>query len=301
MAYDGAKGMRRRDANFNPAHRRMRLVAEQDGVVVAWGQVGNMWSAYNPRTFQMRLEVEPGAPGPRHWCAGVREVGGDRRCLGPDPCSRRSRRAVPARHRVPGTACVRRDPTPLGIAAARRRSRPGGVMPPPRRGCRSQGLVVTTYAQELGRRGDRLARDLFDMELRAATKEPGYEAGTSMSFDQFRAIELETENAIPEANFLALDGERLVGVSRVGRRTTEPRVLNQDSPAPIPTIRAAALPWRSSCARSTTPRRTASARSGPRTTRPMCRCCASTSDWASSANRPSSSTNARSAGVPSLA
>ena len=49
-----------------------------------------------------------------------------------------------------------------------------------------------------------------------------------MSFKQFRALELESDNALPEANFLALDGARLVGVSRVGRRATEPEVLNQD-------------------------------------------------------------------------
>jgi RimJ/RimL family protein N-acetyltransferase len=49
-----------------------------------------------------------------------------------------------------------------------------------------------------------------------------------MDFDQFRAIELDTEDAIPEANFLALDGDRLVGVSRVGHDANEPGVLQQE-------------------------------------------------------------------------
>jgi hypothetical protein len=118
--------------------------------------------------------------------------------------------------------------------------------------------VVTTYAQGR-RRGDRLARDLFDMELRAATRSRGRPAIDV--FDQFRH-RAGTENAIPEANFLALDGERLVGVSRVGRprgaRSAESGLHRHRSRLSGPRIALAAQ-----AARSTTPRRTASARSGP--------------------------------------
>jgi mycothiol synthase len=227
IAYDGAAGLRRRDANFNPEHRRVRLVAEQDGVVVGWGQVGNKWWAYNPRTFQMRLEVAPArqqqgigsqlyvrlaevfeAWDPIHVRAAVDE---------------RFPRGIGFLQRRDFVEIRRLWESHLPVAEvdlARYASAAPRLL--------GQGLVVTTYAEELTRRGDRLARDLFDMEMRAVTKEPGYEAGTSMSFEQFRAIELESENALPEASFLALDGERLVGVSRVGRRTTEPEVLNQE-------------------------------------------------------------------------
>src|SRR6185312_16638478 len=93
---------------------------------------------------------------------------------------------------------------------------------------REQGLTVTTYASELQRRGDRLARDLFELERSANESEPGYEPGTTMAFEQYRAMELDHDEALPEANFLALDGERLVGVSRLGRRAQEPGVLDQE-------------------------------------------------------------------------
>src|SRR4029453_15690901 len=59
----GVEALRRRGAAFNPAHRRVRLVAERDGQVVGWGQVGNRWWAYHPRTFQLRLEVDPADEG----------------------------------------------------------------------------------------------------------------------------------------------------------------------------------------------------------------------------------------------
>jgi RimJ/RimL family protein N-acetyltransferase len=70
-------------------------------------------------------------------------------------------------------------------------------------------------------------RDLFDLELRAAPDEPAYEADTVITFEQFVAHELDAPQALPEANFLALDGDRIVGVSRLNADLANAHVLDQ--------------------------------------------------------------------------
>jgi len=222
-----AEALRRRDAAFNPAHRRVRLVAERDGQVVGWGQVGNRWWAYHPRTFQLRLEVDPAFEG--------QGIGGQlfarfaETLTAWDPLNVRTEtgeqrgRAIRFLEDRGFVEIRRRWQSVLTVAEVDLQS-----FATARQRVRDQPLTITTYAAERERRGDRIARDLFDLEMRAATSEPGYEPGSSMDFEQFRAIELETDDAIPEASFLALDGARLVGVSRLGHNPNDPSVLQQE-------------------------------------------------------------------------
>jgi GNAT superfamily N-acetyltransferase len=99
-------------------------------------------------------------------------------------------------------------------------------------------VAMTTYADEQARRGDRLARELYEAELRMAEDEPGTEPTTEpMSFERYVSAELETPAVLPQANFLALDGDRIVGVSRLERDLSEADLLQQAFTGTVPEYR----------------------------------------------------------------
>jgi GNAT superfamily N-acetyltransferase len=84
-----------------------------------------------------------------------------------------------------------------------------------------QGVRVASLAEAGAQRGDQLARDLFDLEERAVRDEPGYDPEGAMQFDQFVANELDA-STLWEGSFVALDGERVIGVSRLQRDAAQP-------------------------------------------------------------------------------
>jgi GNAT superfamily N-acetyltransferase len=209
-----ADWFRRRDQAWNPDHPRVRRVAEQDGRVVGWGDVGIMWWAYHPHRFSLRLNVDPAFQ-----CQGIGSalyaeldqalqrwqpelVRAETRENRPHSLRFLEQRGFHETHRR-WESCLLLDDVPLErFAGAEQR-----VV--------EQGITITTLAEERARRGDRLVHDLFELEMLAARDEPGYDPQGAMSFEQYRANELEAREALPAAAFLALDGERLVGVSRL--------------------------------------------------------------------------------------
>jgi GNAT superfamily N-acetyltransferase len=88
------------------------------------------------------------------------------------------------------------------------------------------GIVLTTYADEAARRGERIQRDLYDLEIAAARAEPDYDPGSEMVFEQFVANELTAPVFLADGAFVALDGERVVGVSRLSRDTSREDVAH---------------------------------------------------------------------------
>lgn len=209
-----ADWFRHRDQAWNPAHRRVRLVAEQDGQVVGWGEVGSMWWAYHPRKFSLRLNVDPAWQGQGIGSALYARLQQTLETWDPVVLHAETRENRPRSVRFledRGFAELRRrwesrlvvDSVHLDAFAGAEERVTG------------QGVTITTYADEHARRGDRLVRDLFDLEMLAAHDEPGYDPEGAMSFEQFAANELETPDALPDGSFLALDGSRLVGVSRL--------------------------------------------------------------------------------------
>jgi ribosomal protein S18 acetylase RimI-like enzyme len=99
-------------------------------------------------------------------------------------------------------------------------------------------IEITTYAVLLARRGERLVRDLYEMETEAMHDEPGMEdSGETVTFERFRAMELDGPDALPEGHFLALSGERLVGLSRLTRDLRHPDVLRQSGTGVHPEFR----------------------------------------------------------------
>jgi len=212
--------LRERDQTRNPDHLHARLVAEHDGAVVGYGQVGHMWWAFHPRHFVMRLNVEPSHQG--------RGVGSTlfTRLLGvlsdwnPEMLATDTREDRPAAVRFLEqrgfTERNRRWESRLVLDEARldrRRTLP-------------VGFDVRTYEQEYAVRGDRLAKELHELEMDAARAEPAYEPGSEMVFEQFVANELDSRSFLPDGAFLAFDGERLVGVSRLQRERSRPDALH---------------------------------------------------------------------------
>jgi GNAT superfamily N-acetyltransferase len=214
---DGARSaewFRRRDQAWNPDHPRVRRVAEQDGRAVGWGDVGTMWWAYHPHRFSLRLNVDPAFH--RQGIGSALYTALDQTLQSWQPQLVRTETRENRPHSVRflerrGFVEVHRRWESCLVLDEARLERFAGA----EQRVIQQGITITTFAAERARRGDRLVRDLFELEMLAARDEPGHDPQGAMSFEQFRANELETPEALPEAGFLALDGQRLVGVSRL--------------------------------------------------------------------------------------
>lgn len=215
-----AEWLRQRDRTHDPAHFRCRMVAEHDGRVVGWGQVGHMWWAFHPHKVSLRLNVHPAFQGRGFGAALYDALLAAVAPLQPltvqtDTRAGRDHAIRFLEHR--GFVELRRRwESRLRLDSVRTDRQ--AVFPP--------GIRVTTYAEELGRRGDRLVRDVFELEEAAGSTEPGYDPDAAMSFDQFVANELAADSTMLDAYFLALDGERLVGVSRLQRESARPDVVH---------------------------------------------------------------------------
>jgi GNAT superfamily N-acetyltransferase len=222
----GADWYRDRDANWNPRLERHRLVAERDGLVAGWGEVSQGWWAYHPRKFRLRLEVDPAC----------------------------QRQGVGSRLYAELTAHALTHWNPIQIAAEASELRPGSIAFLEHRGfveaqrrwdatldlqharlerfvlavarVTEQGIALVSLADERARRAEHFDQDVYDFERRVYLDEPGYDAEGSLQFDQFVDFELGPNSAIDAGSFLALDDERMVGISRLRRDSRGVRMLH---------------------------------------------------------------------------
>jgi GNAT superfamily N-acetyltransferase len=88
------------------------------------------------------------------------------------------------------------------------------------------GIRIVTLPAERARRGEAVVRELYELEALAGHDEPAADPDGVMQFEQFVSNQIDSPNAVPEANFLAFDGERLVGVSRLSRDSGQPGTLH---------------------------------------------------------------------------
>jgi mycothiol synthase len=215
-----ADWLRQRDESRNPRHLHARFVAEHDGLVVGWGQVAHKWWAFHPHKFVMRLNIEPAHQGHGIGSALFSRllevlVGWQPESLGTDTHEDRAMALRFLEHRR-FKERSRRWESRLMLESA--------VLDRP--AASPSGISVTTYAEEYPNRGERLARALFDLETAAQRAEPDYDPDSAMLFDQFVAYELNPHVFLSDATFLALDGERVVGVSRLARESSHPAVVH---------------------------------------------------------------------------
>jgi mycothiol synthase len=210
-----------RDRTWEPAYRRHRLVAERDAQVVGWGQVGHMWWAYHPRRFTMRLEVDPAVQGQGIGSALHERLMGllgewEAELVRTDTPESRPRVVAWLQRR--GYSVIQRN-LQLRLRVADCDLAKFGPPPP--------DIEVTTMAAYQALRGERAVRDVYDLEIVGGEDEPRPDSDTSMSFDRFVLAELEEPFALADGHFLAMDGERVVGLSRLARHGALPGVLGQ--------------------------------------------------------------------------
>jgi mycothiol synthase len=220
--------LRQSGAMVEPRIRRFQLVAELDGAgVVGWGRVSHIWWSYHPRRYLMRLEVDP------DWQRrGIGSTLFDRlieelRTWGPElvrtdtPATRAGTVAFLAHRGF--QEWRRRWESILDVPTADISSLLGA-----QERAANQGIRFTDYAAESAHRGDQLTRDMYDMEMAIFRTDPEEEPDASpMSIERFVDINLDAPDALHEAHFLALSGERLVGVSRLSRDANHSHVLRQ--------------------------------------------------------------------------
>ena len=89
-----------------------------------------------------------------------------------------------------------------------------------------QGITITTLRAELAHNPNAI-RQAHELHLACERDVPDGDAVTDVSYDYFLAHNIETPDALPEAWFLAKDGERYVGVSVLFRNLADPAVLSQ--------------------------------------------------------------------------
>lgn len=90
-----------------------------------------------------------------------------------------------------------------------------------------QGITLTTLAAE--RAGDPGApRRVHEMMQAIGADVPGVGEFTPVSYEHWLTHDVETPKALPDAFFLAKDGDHYVGVSLLQRRLQQPDVLSQE-------------------------------------------------------------------------
>jgi GNAT superfamily N-acetyltransferase len=222
----GPEWYRERDANWNARLLRYRLVAERDGLVVGWGEVSQGWWAYHPRKFRLRLDVHPAfqrqGVGSKlyseltdhvraHW--NPIQIAAEVSELRPWSIAFLEHRGfVEAQRRWDAALEVERANVERLVSAVERVA--------------AQGLAIVTVAEERARRGERFDRDVYAFEQRVYLDEPGYDPEGSLQFDQFVDFELGPNSAVDAGSFVALDGERMVGISRLRRDSRGERILH---------------------------------------------------------------------------
>lgn len=205
-------------------YTRVRVVAERNGRIVGWGQVSHTPWRFHPRKYELRLEVDPdlqrqGIGGAVHdWLLTelrardallVRADAQESRAAAVDFLAHRGYREV-QRAWVSNLSVADFDPTPFS-GAEERVSR--------------QGIHVTTLAAERARDPE-AARPVYELSIRCEFDEPTLDPATPIPYEEFLLRELDVPAAIPEAVFLAKDGERYVGFSSLQREDAMPDTLD---------------------------------------------------------------------------
>jgi mycothiol synthase len=210
--------------SWDPSLLRLQLVAERDGLVVGWGEVGHMWWAYHPRRFVLRLDVDPASQeqgiGSQLYARLMdRLASWNPVVLGAETRETRPRSVEFLKHR--GFAEHHRRWESCLVLSRARVERFAGAY----ERIAHQGIEIVTFAEERARRGEQLLRDLFDLEVRAQRDEPRFDLGV-LSFERFVANELESGDALDDCSVLALNKQQLVGVSRLARNPSVPNQLH---------------------------------------------------------------------------
>jgi len=219
-----ADWFRQRDAAMGAHIRNQRFVAELDSTLAGWGDLFNTWWMYHPRKFQLRLNVHPDFQGQGVGSAiYTRLMQND---WSPSRINSEARETRPhsatfLEHRG-FVEVARRWEASLTVADA-----PLDRLPAATARIGAHGIRIASMVDERQRRGDAaFTRELYDLEQLTYLDEPGYDPESTLQFDQFVTHELDPSVFIEDASYVAVDGERMVGLSRMERNRARPRHLH---------------------------------------------------------------------------
>ncbi|HMQ30546.1 MAG TPA: GNAT family N-acetyltransferase [Chloroflexaceae bacterium] len=220
---DTVEDWKHEDAHRQPHLKHRRLVAELDGAVVGYASYDQPEGMYHPRVFGTFVAVRPDRQG-RGVGRSLFDALMD--ALAPfDPLRIRARtradmapslRFIEAsgfeeeqrdwESRLDVTAF---DPAPF--AGAEERVRAGGIQ------------IVT--AVELIARDPDHRRKLYELDLELARDVPRPEPFTGFAYETFEHFVFNGPNFLPDGFFVAVDGERYVGMSNLWKSQSDPSEL----------------------------------------------------------------------------
>jgi mycothiol synthase len=205
---------------------KLRLVAEDAGRIVGYGQVNHMRWAHVPTKYRVEVTVLPDARGRGHGTALYDEL---------------------------VAAVTARDAKT--VAAAAKESMADGVRFLTKRGFHEvkrdwesrlfvkgfdferfrtaddrvakQGIRIATLAEEMERDPDALQKT-FELNEDCRMDIPSVDPPTRHTFEEFRRDDIDAPNALPEAFYLAIDKDgRYLGVSNMFRSLDDPSFIWQ--------------------------------------------------------------------------
>lgn len=216
------------EANWDYRHyTRLRFIAEDDGgTAIGFGRINHVPDEFHPDKYSLDVVVDPAYR---------------RRGVGSAICDRliaelKARGATATRANVPwetevegiqfltrrGFVEVQRGWQLRLHVAAVDLTRFGGAED--RAGI--HGITLTTLAVEQVRDPQTL-RKVYELTSACEQDIPSADQVTATSYEHFLAYAVWSPNTLPDAFFLATDGERYVGVSALYRSLGMPGVLNQ--------------------------------------------------------------------------
>jgi mycothiol synthase len=201
--------------------RWRRYVAEREGVVVGWGTYANSSWTFHPRKFWLEVGVHPEYRGQgigrtlyEHLVASVAEH---------EPIVFRSEvredNELGRSYAESRGYCVdqREQESRLDISAF-----DAAAFAADLKRVEDQGIAIRSWSE---------IKDLPDAERRfhelgeiAAADVPSSDPHTPSEFKDFRKRVLRNPNFLPDLNLIAMDGEKLVGLSNLWREATKGRV-----------------------------------------------------------------------------
>jgi mycothiol synthase len=205
---------------------KLRLVAEDSGRVVGYGQVNHMRWAFVPTKYRVDLVVLPNHRGRGHGSALYEDLAAAAVARGGRALASAAKESMTDGVRFltkRGYREVKRDWESRlfvkGFDFARFSTANDRVA--------KQGIRIATLAEEMERDAEALQK-AFELNEDCRMDIPSVDPPTRHTFDEFRQDDIDPPNALLDAFYLAIDKEgRYLGVSNLFRSLDDPRFIWQ--------------------------------------------------------------------------